>query len=88
MSGVVPLGVEESWYLTNFLNPTIQTICSIPIVNTVSGHKLPIHKIIIPEITYAAKSDAYGRQKLEIEEEKLKALWEILKEYYHKDEVK
>jgi hypothetical protein len=53
--------VEESWYLTSFLNPTIQTICSIPIVNTVSGHKLPIYQIIIPEITYAARFDEYGR---------------------------
>lgn len=78
MSGVVPLGVEESWYLKHFLNPTIQTICSIPIVKSVSGHKLRIYDIILPEVTYSASFDAYGRQKIHLEEEKLKALWEIL----------
>jgi len=84
MSGVIPSGVEESWYLKHFLNPTIQTICSIPIVKTVSGHKMRIYDIILPEVTYSASTDAYGRQKMLLEEEKLKALWEILNMFHHR----
>ncbi len=61
MSGVVPSGVEDQWYLKNFLNPTIQSIFSLKIVKTVSGHKLPIYEVIIPEITQAASFDGYGR---------------------------
>ena len=68
------------------MNPTIQTICSIPIVKTVSGHKLPIYEVIIPEITHAASYDGYGRQKMSMEEEKLKALWEILNAFHFKAE--
>ena len=61
MSGVVPSGVEEQWYLKNFLNPTIQSIFSIPIIKTSSGHKVPIHEVTIPEVYYTAKFDGYGK---------------------------
>jgi hypothetical protein len=39
---------------------------------------LPIYKIIIPEITYGARVDSFGQKKIEMEEDKLKALWDIL----------
>jgi hypothetical protein len=61
MSGAIPSGVEEQWYLKNFLNPTIQSICSINILKTVSGHKLPLYEVIIPEITHVASYDGFGR---------------------------
>lgn len=61
MSGLVPSGVEEQWYLKNFLNPTIQSIFSIPIIKTASGHRVPIHEITIPEVYYTAKFDGYGK---------------------------
>jgi hypothetical protein len=32
---------------------------------------LPIYDIILPEVTYGASLDAYGRQKMHLEEEKL-----------------
>jgi len=44
------------------LNPTIQTICSFPIVLTSSGHLLQLPKIIIPEVTYSTITDKNGQQ--------------------------
>jgi hypothetical protein len=55
ISGEIPSGVDEVWYQTQFLNPTINSICSFPIIKTASGHKLTIPQVIIPEVTYLNK---------------------------------
>ena len=82
ISGVIPSGVEEQWYLKNFINPTIQTICSFPIIQTSTGHFLELPKVIIPEVTYSTVPDKNGQQKISVEEPKLLSLWAILKEVH------
>ena len=55
MSGEFPSGVDKNWYLQCFLNPTIKSICSFPIIKTGSGTKVSIPEVIIPEVTYSEK---------------------------------